>query len=257
MKRMGWLLAGLLVGSGILAWGLDSPGGPTDAASEMYSLEAVYNRLDTGAPGTPGVFAAPSAGPTAGVGRTLNEVMGVAPATNANAAVAGEVLSGQLFWGLDAGAWGEQGGTMPNIGQQNVTPGTASQAITQGYHDGTGSVAGDADLVTGNIRSGVSIFGVSGSSSVVDTSSGDAVAGDVLTGKKAWVNGSEITGTAKPAPVPKTGQTTSYASGDDGDLELGTAWPSPRFTDHGNGTVTDNLTGPPAPGHRPLRMWQS
>ncbi len=43
--------------------------------------------------------------------------------------------------------------------------------------------------------------------------------------------------------VSKTGQTTSYASGDDGDLELGTAWPSPRFTDHGNGTVTDNLTG--------------
>jgi hypothetical protein len=35
----------------------------------------------------------------------------------------------------------------------------------------------------------------------------------------------------------------SYASGDDGDLEKGVAWPPPRFTDNGNGTVTDNLTG--------------
>ena len=46
-----------------------------------------------------------------------------------------------------------------------------------------------------------------------------------------------------PAMVPKTGQTTSYAAGDDGDLEKGVAWPNPRFTDNSNGTVTDNLTG--------------
>jgi hypothetical protein len=48
---------------------------------------------------------------------------------------------------------------------------------------------------------------------------------------------------AYPANVPKTGQTTSYTAGDDGDLEWGVAWPTPRFTDNGNGTVTDNLTG--------------
>lgn len=46
-----------------------------------------------------------------------------------------------------------------------------------------------------------------------------------------------------PAPVEKTGQKTSYATGDDGDLEKGVAWPNPRFTDNSNGTVTDNLTG--------------
>jgi hypothetical protein len=45
------------------------------------------------------------------------------------------------------------------------------------------------------------------------------------------------------ASVEKTGQTTSYATGDDGDLMKGVAWPDPRFTDNGNGTVTDNLTG--------------
>jgi len=43
-------------------------------------------------------------------------------------------------------------------------------------------------------------------------------------------------------PVPKTGQTISYRAGDDGDLEKGVTWPNPRFTDHGDGTVTDNLT---------------
>jgi len=45
------------------------------------------------------------------------------------------------------------------------------------------------------------------------------------------------------APVAKTGQTTFYATGDDGDFEKGVAIPSPRFTDNSDGTVTDNLTG--------------
>lgn len=43
--------------------------------------------------------------------------------------------------------------------------------------------------------------------------------------------------------LPRTGQVTSYRAGDDGDLETGSAWPSPRFTDIGNGTVSDDLTG--------------
>ena len=46
-----------------------------------------------------------------------------------------------------------------------------------------------------------------------------------------------------PAPIAKTGQTTSYQTGDDGDYEKGVDWPDPRFTDNGDGTVTDNLTG--------------
>jgi Protein of unknown function (DUF1566) len=43
--------------------------------------------------------------------------------------------------------------------------------------------------------------------------------------------------------VLKTGQRTSFAMGDDGDFQAGTPVPSPRFTDNGDGTVTDNLTG--------------
>jgi hypothetical protein len=45
------------------------------------------------------------------------------------------------------------------------------------------------------------------------------------------------------APVPQTGQTSSYVTGDDGYWKKGVAWPTPRFTDNQNGTVTDNLTG--------------
>ncbi|MDZ7744281.1 MAG: DUF1566 domain-containing protein [Candidatus Saccharibacteria bacterium] len=45
-----------------------------------------------------------------------------------------------------------------------------------------------------------------------------------------------------PVKLAATGQTTSYATGDDGDLERGETT-SPRFTDNGDGTITDNLTG--------------
>jgi hypothetical protein len=43
--------------------------------------------------------------------------------------------------------------------------------------------------------------------------------------------------------LPATGQMSSYGTNDDGALQKGVVWPSPRFTDNINGTVTDNLTG--------------
>ena len=43
--------------------------------------------------------------------------------------------------------------------------------------------------------------------------------------------------------VLKTGQTTTFATGDDGHFQAGVPVPNPRFTDNGDGTVTDNLTG--------------
>lgn len=42
--------------------------------------------------------------------------------------------------------------------------------------------------------------------------------------------------------LAKTGQVTSYFAGDDGDLQIGVASPSPRFIDNGD-TATDRLTG--------------
>ena len=215
----------------------------------------------------------------------------------AGTASASDLLSGKTAYVDDE----EVTGAMANNGQTNITPGTVAQTIPQGYHDGTGSVAGDADLVAGNIRAGVTLFGVAGT---VLQATGNAVAGDVLSGKtfsnasgtntgtipvrtgdvpaiSRYVSGTTLRlqpppgyysgsssicvtftdanfipenikygvgifgmgGTLKTAQVPKTGQTASYRTADDGDLEKGVAPPSPRFTDHGNGTVTDNMTG--------------
>ncbi len=186
------------------------------------------------------------------------EVTGTASGSTASGNAAdGDVLTGKTY----SNDSGSSTGTMANIGAQGITPGTTSQTITQGYHNGSGSVSGDGDLVTGNIKSGSNIFGVAGDSNVVDTSTGDAAAGDIQSGKKAWVDGSEITGTATgggssvPAPVEKTGQSLCYdpsgstggtvacaGTGQDGETQIGTAWPTPRFTDNGDGTVTDKLT---------------
>lgn len=56
-----------------------------------------------------------------------------------------------------------------------------------------------------------------------------------------------------PAPVPQTGQTTCYDTtgatinctntGQDGELKVGWPWSNPRFTDNGDQTMTDMLTG--------------
>jgi len=106
-------------------------------------------------------------------------------------AVVGDVLATKTF--SNSASTGLTG-TMPNIGAQNITPSASNQSISAGYHNGSGVVAGDADLVTGNIKAGVTIFGVAGKTEVVDTSSGDAVAADMKSGKKAWVDGVEVTG---------------------------------------------------------------
>jgi hypothetical protein len=52
---------------------------------------------------------------------------------------------------------------------------------------------------------------------------------------------------AAAAPVPQTGQTTSFDTNkpqrDDGALQKGVPLPNPRFIDNSNGTITDKLTG--------------
>jgi hypothetical protein len=137
------------------------------------------------------------------------------------------------------------------LATQTLAPTTV--VVAAGYYAATNLAQVDTDLATANIKAGATIFGVTGKTEVVDTTTGDAVAADLKSGKKAWVDGSEITGTGNiatyPAPVAKTGagDLPSYTEveGEDGHASMrkGVAWPNPRFTDNGNGTVTDNLTG--------------
>lgn len=75
----------------------------------------------------------------------------------------------------------------------------------------------------------------------ITTAYKSAFVGDVLSTYVWPVRGGGST--SYPAPVWRTGQTVTYSPGDDGDLQKGIAWPNPRFTDNGNGTVTDNLDG--------------
>ncbi len=131
-------------------------------------------------------------------------------------AEAGDVLEGKTFSG-DAGTG--VSGTMVNNGAVTINPSASDQAVAAGYHNGSGEVTGDTNLLAENIKNGTTIFGVTGSLSV----------GSVA--------------------VPQTGQTSTVPlnvtgiDGADGILGKGVAWPNPRFTDNGNGTVTDNLTG--------------
>lgn len=54
-------------------------------------------------------------------------------------------------------------GTMPIQGAQTITPGTADQTIPPGrYLAGTQTILGDQNLTAGNIKDGISIFGVTG-----------------------------------------------------------------------------------------------
>lgn len=145
----------------VSAGDLDPPG-PPDSTS-AYSLLDIYLRLTTGATGSQAVFTEPADGPSTATMHSLDEIIGVAPEVDdVDGSVAANVLAGLTFWGLSSGEWGLQTGTMQDNGALSFTPTTTSQTITEGYHNGGGSVVGDVDLSAANIRSGVSIFGVAG-----------------------------------------------------------------------------------------------
>ena len=198
-------------------------------------------------------------------------VQGAEPPTGD--ATVDQVLVGATFSNAD-----EIGltGTMPNIGQQNITPTSTDQYISEGYHDGTGIVSGapianakndidtaneevsaDLDagiaLVSSNYSAikaaieakGVDMTGVipSGYDDKISETGGNAAASDLVAGKTATVDSGKITGIRRLRVVYKTGQTTSYADYDDGYYGKGEASINPRFVDNGDGTQTDLETG--------------
>ena len=58
-------------------------------------------------------------------------------------------------------------GTMPSLTAQTITPGVSDQIIAAGrYLSGAVTVSGDSNLVSSNIKSGVTIFGVSGTAQI-------------------------------------------------------------------------------------------
>ena len=189
---------------------LDSPAAPDAPGSAMYTLEDLYNRLDSGAEGAKriGPFAEPGAGP-ASTGHSLDEVMAKAPQVDeTDGAATAHVLFGKTFWGLlSGGGWGLLTGTMPTY-RKTYTPGAGEKPIDTGYHEGS-NVQGDADLTPVNIVAGVTIFDVTGTAPTLDSDPN-------LTPEKIKCG------------VTIYGVTGTY---------------NPRFQNNGNGTVTDLTTG--------------
>ena len=114
----------------------------------------------------------------------------------------GDVLTGKTVFG----ASGSVNGGMANNGSTSGTISTKAGTVTvpAGYTSG-GTVSIDSTeqgkLVSGNIKSGVTVLGVSGSATVVDTSDADATVSHILSGKTAYVNGTKLTGQLTVATV--------------------------------------------------------
>lgn len=129
-------------------------------------------------------------------------------------AAAGDVLSGKTFYK----AGGKASGSMANNGDTsgNISTKAGTVNIPAGYTSG-GTVAIDsteqAKIVSGNIKSGVTLLGVSGDSNVVDTTlaSGAASAASIVSGYSAFVNGAKVDGTAT-LPVISQDSTTKVLS---------------------------------------------
>lgn len=127
---------------------------------------------------------------------------------------AGDVLTGKTGFG----ASGEIAGSMASNGDTSGTISTKDGTVsipaghTSGGTVGIDSTAKSA-IVSDNIKSGATILGVSGSSTVVDTtiSSDAASASTIISGKKAYVNGLLVTGQAS-MPVISQDSTTKVLS---------------------------------------------
>lgn len=124
-------------------------------------------------------------------------------------AAAGDILTGKKAYG----SGGLVNGSMANNGSTSGTISTkaGTVSIPAGYTSGgTVSIrtAQQNLLVSGNIKSGVTVLGVSGSSMVLDTTlaSGAAGASNILSGYSAFVNGAKVDGTAT---VPTVAQDSS------------------------------------------------
>ena len=109
------------------------------------------------------------------------------------------------------------------------TPGTTNQTISSGlYLSGAQTIKGDSNLVSGNIKAGVSIFGVEGNANVVDTSAGTATAAQILYNAVAYVDGVKLTGT-----MANNGAVS-------GSVNCGGSYTIPAGYHNGSGKVTGN-----------------
>lgn len=128
--------------------------------------------------------------------------------TTGASATASHILTGKTAFISSGSVSGQMANNGSTSGTISTKAGTVS--IPAGYTSG-GTVGisstEQGKIVSGNIKSGVTILGVSGSASVVDTSDATASAATILSGATAYVNGSKITGQMTAATVSQDGVT--------------------------------------------------
>ncbi|SDW30578.1 phage tail protein [Paenibacillus sp. PDC88] len=115
----------------------------------------------------------------------ISKIAAVIKATGT--ATAAQVLAGATFSNQNSSSIT---GTMTNRGTMTLTPGASSVTIPAGYHNGSGIVSAVTNLLAANIAAGENVGGVAGTY----TADATAIAGDMLSGKTAYANGSKVTG---------------------------------------------------------------
>ena len=124
--------------------------------------------------------------------------------TTGATAASGDILTGKSAFIVNLA---DVAGSMANNGavSGNISKVDGTYTIPAGFHNGKGAVRisneEQAKLVSGNIKSGVTVLGVSGKSSVVDTGDATAAAGTIISGKTAYVNGTKVTGSLTTVTV--------------------------------------------------------
>ena len=108
------VVVGVLLSSAVfvLAGNPDSTAAPE--VTKSFTLEDIYNRLDSGADGAQSTFTEPGVAPGTGTMHTLIDIMNKAPAKDdTNGATTGDVATGKTFWGLNVAGveWGLRTGT--------------------------------------------------------------------------------------------------------------------------------------------------
>lgn len=159
----------------------------------------------------------------------------------------GTATAAQILTGRTAYVAGEKvTGTMPNNSPAATVldAETASYTIPAGYHNGTGSVSLSLETKSatptkaqqtiepseGKVLSSVTVKAIP--AQFVDTSSGTAAAGDILTGKTAFVNGVAVTGS-----MPNNGATNLTIDG----MQATSVSVPAGYTTGGTVSLTDSI----------------
>ena len=136
---------------------LTASGATVTAPAGYYATQATKS-VSSGSATAPSTISGTSASVSTGTNTlTLSKTISVTPTVTAGYVSSG--TAGNASVSLTA--------SVTTKGAATITPGTTNQTISSGtYLTGTQTISGDANLVAGNIVSGKSIFGVSGSAQI-------------------------------------------------------------------------------------------